>query len=58
MAEWTMRDHFDRLMYRLQNIMLSNIFYKFVTIFIAMCWIILVVSKRRDMCSLPHVSVP
>ena len=53
-----MRDHFDRLMYRLQNIMLSNIFYKFVTIFIAMCWIILVVSKRRDMCSLPQVSVP
>ena len=50
-----MRDHFDRLMYRLQNIMLSNIFYKFVTIFIAMCWIILVVSKCRGMCSLMRV---
>lgn len=41
-----MRDSFDRLMYRMQNIMLSNIFYKFVTISIAMCWIIVAVSKH------------
>jgi len=42
LGEWGWRDSFDRIVYRLQNVMLSSPVYKFATIIVCMGFFILV----------------
>jgi len=42
LGEWGWRDSFDRVVYRLQNVMLSSPVYKFATIIVCMGFFILV----------------